>query len=138
MKHLFLFVAILTFISIVSATGKTPCAKTLECDTASDNTITVYGTAQKWETTDDKVFYLAPGFSKCQVNYTDQSNVVCVSPQYFKNDSLRDCNEWVQVFNPETGIVSFGRILDECGAVPNSTFGCNVSSSRVYKSEILY
>ena len=92
MKNIFVFYAILAFISCVLATnGPTP----LECDTPSDNELTVYGTAQKWETTDDKVFYLAPGLSKCNVNYTDQSNVVCVSPQYFVNDSLQDCDEWV-------------------------------------------
>jgi len=125
MKNLFLVTAILAFISFVFADTQNQTVTPLECDTAADNTLTVYGTAQKWETSDDKVFYLAPGLSKCNVNYTDQSNVVCVSPQYFANDSLKNCNEWVQVFNPDTGIVSYGRILDECGAVPNSTFGCN-------------
>ena len=97
----------------------------LDCDKPGDDTLTVNGAAKKWETSDDPVYYLSPGMSFCEEVYTDQSNVVCVSSGHFPKGSLKSCNEWVQVTNKQSGVVSFGRILDQCGAVPNSTFGCN-------------
>lgn len=101
----------------------------LNCDTPSDDTMTVYGAAKKWEKSDDPVFYLTPGFGYCEEQYTDQSNVVCVSSGHFPNNSKKSCQEWVQVTNKASGVVSFGRILDQCGNVPNSTFGCTTIST---------
>ncbi|PWN33406.1 uncharacterized protein FA14DRAFT_185181 [Meira miltonrushii] len=98
----------------------------LDCDKAGDDDLTIYGTAKSWETSDDPVYYLSPGMSFCEEVYTDQSNVVCVSSGHFpKNNPHKSCSEWVQVTNKASGVVSFGRILDQCGDVPNSTFGCN-------------
>jgi len=106
---------------------KPPAPKpvSLECDKPGDNDLTIYGAAKKWEKSDDPVYYLSPGMSYCEEVYTDQSNVVCVSSGHFPKGSHKACQEWVQVINKDSGVVSYGRILDECGVVPNSTFGCN-------------
>ena len=31
------------------------------------------------------------------------------------------CNKWIQVFNPDSGVVTQARVIDSCGAQVNSS-----------------
>ena len=44
------------------------------CDVSlDDRTLRSSGTTKLWQTSNDKVFFTAPGLSACGVNYTDQT-----------------------------------------------------------------
>ena len=39
--------------------------------------------------------------------------------------SHNQCDQVVHVFHPQANVSSFARVVDACGAVENSSFGCN-------------
>lgn len=39
--------------------------------------------------------------------------------------SHNQCDQVVHVFHPQANVSSYARVVDACGAVENSTFGCN-------------
>lgn len=96
------------------------------CDNGpNDHKMTKYGTGFAWFTSDDPVKYVASGKGACAEVYRDQSNVVCLNPGHVNSANVNGCNKWVQIRNNANGITTEARVLDACGALPNSTFGCN-------------
>ncbi|PWN33404.1 uncharacterized protein FA14DRAFT_185179 [Meira miltonrushii] len=96
------------------------------CDTnANDHKMTKTGTGYSWYTTDDPVEYVAPGTGSCAYTYTDQSLVACLNPGQVNSAIVNGCHKWIELTNPANGIVAQAMVGDACGAVPNSTFGCN-------------
>ena len=96
------------------------------CDSGpNDHKMSKYGTGFAWFTSDDPVAYVAPGKGACAETYTDQSNVVCLAPGHVNSANVNGCNKWVQIRNDINGVVTQARVLDACGALPNTTFGCN-------------
>lgn len=71
------------------------------------------------ETTDNKVFYLAPGMSYCNVTYRDESEVACVNKYWL--DEKNSCQRFVKITNPLTGVTAQAQVLDKCGDVVNSS-----------------
>ncbi|PWN33403.1 uncharacterized protein FA14DRAFT_185177 [Meira miltonrushii] len=96
------------------------------CDNGpNDHKMTKYGTSYGWFTSDDPVAYVASGKGACGQVYTDQSNVVCLAPGHVNSANVNGCNKWVQIRNDANGATTQARVLDACGALPNTTFGCN-------------
>jgi len=96
------------------------------CDAGpNDHKMSKYGTGYAWFTSDDPVAYVASGKGACGLTYTDQSNVVCLAPGHVNSAIVNGCNKWVQIRNDVNGVVTQARVLDACGALPNTTFGCN-------------
>ena len=77
---------VLSSVAVLAQTdNKTPAAPVTPqfpaCDVSlDDRTLRSSGTTKLWQTSNDKVFFTAPGLSACGVNYTDQSNVACLHP----------------------------------------------------------
>jgi hypothetical protein len=124
--------ALNTTTSALNTTGVAPTrdANFTACDSdivanSTEAQTDKFGVALHWQQPDDPNFYLAPGLGACGFNYTDQTNVVCVAPGWTKSANVNRCNTWVEVYSPDSGVVSQGIVWDACGAVPNSTFGCN-------------
>lgn len=125
-KHIFSLAIVALFATIVSSAASKK--KQIEaCDAGPhDHEYTSNGVGFKWNTPDDKVYYLNAEQSACGPTYTDFSNVVCVSSGYINHAKVSHCNNWVQLFNPKNGVTAQGYVLDSCdGDDPNSTFGCN-------------
>ncbi|CAO1632021.1 unnamed protein product [Sympodiomycopsis kandeliae] len=74
---------------------------------------------------DDPVLYVAPGFGSCEFNYTNEDPGVCLAPGWIRSAHVNGCNKWVEVELPSLGTSTYARVLDACGAVKDSTFGCN-------------
>ncbi|KAK0556889.1 hypothetical protein OC844_005742 [Tilletia horrida] len=83
------------------------------------------GVAAPFEISDDNVFFLKPGLGSCGANYTDAQLVACLSPGWMKSAYHNHCFDYVAIADAETGKQIIAQALDTCGAVPNSTFGCN-------------
>lgn len=101
------------------------------CDkTPEDHKLTKYGTGLNWQNSGQPNLFVAPPTptgppGACGWKYTDNSNIVCVAPGHVHSANINQCGAWVQVFLPETGVVTQAMVSDVCGAVPDSKFGCN-------------
>lgn len=96
------------------------------CDTGpNDHKMTKSGVGYTWYKTDDPVKYVASGTGACGEPYTDQSLVACLNPGQVNSANVNGCHKWLELTNSDNGIVAQAMVLDACGAVPNSTFGCN-------------
>ncbi|PWN46480.1 hypothetical protein IE53DRAFT_365390, partial [Violaceomyces palustris] len=96
------------------------------------------GSGFPWQATresDDKVDYLAPGMSACGEVYKDTDPVVCLKPGWVNSAYSNGCDKWVTV--EYNGKRVEGRVLDSCGALKDTTFGCNDIYLSLYLFEEL-
>ncbi|PWN90199.1 hypothetical protein FA10DRAFT_266688 [Acaromyces ingoldii] len=108
------------------------------CDNTTDYTqLTEWGSVRNWNTTDDKVFWAAPGQGACGFNYTLETNGICLHPGWVNSANTNGCNKWVQIFSIETGITAQARVVDSCGAGRYDAFGCNDALVTKQTFEIL-
>lgn len=83
-------------VAVVSAKSRDKSFKA--CDKSPDShKLNKNGQGLVWEVSDDPNFYTKPGHSSCGYTYTNDSNVVCVSPGWVNSANVNGCNKWVEV-----------------------------------------
>ncbi|KAE8231724.1 hypothetical protein CF326_g3252 [Tilletia indica] len=87
--------------------------------------ISLVRAVKKTQTTDDLPFYLKPGTGSCNIPYTDDTLGACLNPGWIHSAYHSKCGKFATVTNPANKKTVRVEILDVCGAVEGSTFGCN-------------